>query len=163
MSSRIAMAELRSLRLGHLCRLMSQKDRYGRELAEAAGTLILFIGRSCPPANRCLRTCPRACATHVPCRQLTSNMPVGDFIEDKNAILPIDAVIQSNLRETTTRVLAFLTPRAAEPVLRALRHRHDFDHTLEEVGQQFLGDARAHPADRGQGLRKLQQPQLLKK
>ena len=71
------------------------------------------------------------------CRQLTSNMPVGDFIEDKNAILPIDAVIQSNLRETTTRVLAFLTPREE----RVLRMRFGIgmnsDHTLEEVGQQF--------------------------
>ena len=62
---------------------------------------------------------------------------LGDFIEDKNAILPIDAAIQSNLRETTTRVLAFSTPREE----RVLRMRFGIgmnsDHTLEEVGQQF--------------------------
>ena len=74
---------------------------------------------------------------------------LGDFIEDKNAILPIDAAIQSNLRETTTRVLASLTPREE----RVLRMRFGIgmntDHTLEEVGQQFSRDARAHPPDRG--------------
>ena len=76
---------------------------------------------------------------------------LGDFIEDKNAILPIDAAIQSNLRETTTRVLASLTPREE----RVLRMRFGIgmntDHTLEEVGQQFSVTQRAHPADRGQG------------
>ena len=62
---------------------------------------------------------------------------LGDFIEDKNAIPPIDAAIQSNLRETTTRVLASLTPREE----RVLRMRFGIgmnkDHTLQEVGQQF--------------------------
>ncbi len=76
---------------------------------------------------------------------------LGDFIEDKNAILPIDAAIQSNLRETTTRVLASLTPREE----RVLRMRFGIgmntDHTLEEVGQQFSVTQRAYPADRGEG------------
>ena len=62
---------------------------------------------------------------------------LGDFIEDKNAMIPVDAAIQSNLRETTTRVLASLTPREE----RVLRMRFGIgmntDHTLEEVGQQF--------------------------
>jgi DNA-binding CsgD family transcriptional regulator len=62
---------------------------------------------------------------------------LGDFIEDKNALLPIDSAIHSNLRETTTRVLASLTPREE----RVLRMRFGIgmntDHTLEEVGQQF--------------------------
>ena len=62
---------------------------------------------------------------------------LGDFIEDKNAVQPLDAAIQSNLRETTTRVLATLTPREE----RVLRMRFGIgmntDHTLEEVGQQF--------------------------
>ena len=62
---------------------------------------------------------------------------LGDFIEDKNAVLPLDAAIQANLRETTTRVLASLTARAE----RVLRMRFGIgmntDHTLEEVGQQF--------------------------
>jgi DNA-directed RNA polymerase specialized sigma24 family protein len=60
---------------------------------------------------------------------------LGDFIEDKNAILPIDAAIQSNLRETTTRVLVSVTPRE-ERVLR-MRFGMNKDHTLEEVGRQF--------------------------
>ena len=68
---------------------------------------------------------------------------LGDFIEDKNAVLPIDAAIQSNLRETTTRVLASLTPREE----RVLRMRFGIgmntDHTLEEVGQQFSSPASA--------------------
>ena len=76
---------------------------------------------------------------------------LGDFIEDKNAILPIDAAIQSNLRETTTRVLASLTPREE----RVLRMRFGIgmntDHTLEEVGQQFSVTQRAYSPDRGEG------------
>jgi RNA polymerase sigma factor (sigma-70 family) len=68
---------------------------------------------------------------------------LGDFIEDKNAVLPIDAAIQANLRETTTRVLATLTPREE----RVLRMRFGIgmntDHTLEEVGQQFSSPANA--------------------
>jgi RNA polymerase primary sigma factor len=59
----------------------------------------------------------------------------GDFIEDKNAILPIDAAIQSNQREITARVLASLTPREKR-VLR-MRIGMNTDHALEEVGQQF--------------------------
>ena len=76
---------------------------------------------------------------------------LGDFIEDKNAVIPVDAAIQANLKETVTRVLASLTPREE----RVLRMRFGIgmntDHTLEEVGQQFSRDPRAHPADRGQG------------
>ena len=66
------------------------------------------------------------------------DLHLGDFIEDPNVVLPIDAAIQSNLRETTTRVLASLTPREE----RVLRMRFGIgmntDHTLEEVGQQFM-------------------------
>src|SRR5215471_126830 len=62
---------------------------------------------------------------------------LGDLIEDKNAILPIDAVIQSNLRETTTRVLASLTPREERIVRMRFGLGMNSDHTLEEVGQQF--------------------------
>jgi RNA polymerase primary sigma factor len=62
---------------------------------------------------------------------------LGDLIEDKNAILPIDAAIQSNLRETTTRVLASLTPREERIVRMRFGIGLNADHTLEEVGQQF--------------------------
>ena len=84
---------------------------------------------------------------------------LGDFIEDRNAVLPIDAAIQSNLRETTTRVLASLTPREE----RVLRMRFGIgmntDHTLEEVGQQFSRHPRAHPPDRGQGAAETEAPE----
>ena len=83
---------------------------------------------------------------------------LGDFIEDKNAILPIDAAIQSNLRETTTRVLAFLTPREE----RVLRMRFGIgmnsDHTLEEVGQQFSVTRERIRQIEAKGLRKLKHP-----
>ena len=62
---------------------------------------------------------------------------LGDLIEDKNIILPIDAAIQSNLRETTTRVLASLTPREERIVRMRFGIGMNSDHTLEEVGQQF--------------------------
>ncbi len=76
---------------------------------------------------------------------------LGDFIEDKNAILPIDAAIQSNLRETTTRVLASLTPaRGARPA-HALRHRHEHRPHAGGGRPAVLGHPRAHPPDRGQG------------
>ncbi len=86
---------------------------------------------------------------------------LGDFIEDKNAVLPIDAAIQSNLRETTTRVLASLTPREE----RVLRMRFGIgmntDHTLEEVGQAVQRHPRTDPPDRGQGASQTEAPQPL--
>src|SRR5207244_7033291 len=62
---------------------------------------------------------------------------LGDLIEDKNAILPIDAMIQSNLRETTTRVLASLAPREERIVRMRFGLGLNCEHTLEEVGLQF--------------------------
>jgi RNA polymerase primary sigma factor len=62
---------------------------------------------------------------------------LGDFIEDKNAILPIDAVIQSNLRDTTTRVLASVTPREERVLRMRVGIGTNTEHTLEEVGLQF--------------------------
>jgi RNA polymerase primary sigma factor len=83
---------------------------------------------------------------------------LGDLIEDKNAILPIDAAIQSNLRETTTRVLASLTPREE----RILRMRFGIgmntDHTLEEVGQQFSVTRERIRQIEAKSLRKLKHP-----
>jgi RNA polymerase primary sigma factor len=83
---------------------------------------------------------------------------LGDFIEDKNAILPIDAAIQSNLRETTTRVLASVTPREE----RILRMRFGIgmnqDHTLEEVGQQFSVTRERIRQIEAKALRKLKHP-----
>ncbi len=88
---------------------------------------------------------------------------LGDFIEDKNAILPADAAIQSNLRETTTRVLASLTPREE----RVLRMRFGIgmntDHTLEEVGQQFSVTRERIRQIEAKALRKLKHPSRSRK
>jgi RNA polymerase primary sigma factor len=83
---------------------------------------------------------------------------LGDFIEDKNAVQPLDAAIQGNLRETTTRVLASLTPREE----RVLRMRFGIgmntDHTLEEVGQQFSVTRERIRQIEAKALRKLKHP-----
>ena len=81
---------------------------------------------------------------------------LGDFIEDKNAILPIDAAIQSNLRETTTRVLASLTPREETRAAHALRHRHEHRPHARRGRPAVRGHPRAHPPDRGQGAAQAQ-------
>ncbi len=83
---------------------------------------------------------------------------LGDLIEDKNAILPIDAVIQSNLRETTTRVLASLTPREERVVRMRFGLGMNSDHTLEEVGQQFSVTRERIRQIEAKALRKLKHP-----
>ncbi|MGC6499166.1 MAG: RNA polymerase sigma factor RpoD [Henriciella sp.] len=88
---------------------------------------------------------------------------LGDFIEDKMALLPVDAAIQSNLRQTTTRVLASLTPREE----RVLRMRFGIgmntDHTLEEVGQQFSVTRERIRQIEAKALRKLKHPSRSRK
>ena len=88
---------------------------------------------------------------------------LGDFIEDKNAVLPVDAAIHSSLRETTTRVLASLTPREE----RVLRMRFGIgmntDHTLEEVGQQFSVTRERIRQIEAKALRKLKHPSRSRK
>ena len=83
---------------------------------------------------------------------------LGDFIEDKNTILPIDAAIQSNLRETTTRVLASLTPREERIVRMRFGIGMNTDHTLEEVGQQFSVTRERIRQIEAKALRKLKHP-----
>ena len=83
---------------------------------------------------------------------------LGDLIEDKNAILPIDAAIQSNLRETTTRVLASLTPREERIVRMRFGLGMKSDHTLEEVGQQFSVTRERIRQIEAKALRKLKHP-----
>ncbi len=91
------------------------------------------------------------------------DLHLGDFIEDKNAVLPLDAAIQANLRETTTRVLASLTPREE----RVLRMRFGIgmntDHTLEEVGQQFSVTRERIRQIEAKALRKLKHPSRSRK
>ncbi|MBT4463296.1 MAG: RNA polymerase sigma factor RpoD [Rhodospirillaceae bacterium] len=88
---------------------------------------------------------------------------LGDFIEDKNAVQPLDAAIQANLRETTTRVLASLTAREE----RVLRMRFGIgmntDHTLEEVGQQFSVTRERIRQIEAKALRKLKHPSRSRK
>jgi RNA polymerase primary sigma factor len=88
---------------------------------------------------------------------------LGDFIEDKNAVIPLDSAIQSNLRETTTRVLSSLTPREE----RVLRMRFGIgmntDHTLEEVGQQFSVTRERIRQIEAKALRKLKHPSRSRK
>jgi RNA polymerase primary sigma factor len=83
---------------------------------------------------------------------------LGDLIEDKNAILPIDAAIQSNLRDTTTRVLASLTPREERIVRMRFGLGMNSDHTLEEVGQQFWLTRERIRQIEAKALRKLKHP-----
>ena len=88
---------------------------------------------------------------------------LGDFIEDKNAVIPVDAAIQANLKETVTRVLASLTPREE----RVLRMRFGIgmntDHTLEEVGQQFSVTRERIRQIEATALRKLKHPSRSRK
>jgi RNA polymerase primary sigma factor len=83
---------------------------------------------------------------------------LGDFIQDENAVIPIDAAIQSNLRQTTTKILSSLTPREE----RVLRMRFGIgmnsDHTLEEVGQQFSVTRERIRQIEAKALRKLKHP-----
>jgi len=88
---------------------------------------------------------------------------LGDFIEDKNVVLPLDSAIQDNLKETTTRVLSSLTPREE----RVLRMRFGIgmntDHTLEEVGQQFSVTRERIRQIEAKALRKLKHPSRSRK
>ena len=110
-------------------------------------------------SRRCARCCrsPRSHCRWNPIGD-EEDSHLGDFIEDKNSILPIDAAIQSNLRETTTRVLALLAPREE----RVLRMRFGIgmngDHTLKEVGQQFSLTRERIRQIEARALRKLKHP-----
>jgi len=83
---------------------------------------------------------------------------LGDFIEDKNAILPIDAVIQSNLRETTARALALLTPREERVIRMRFGIGMKTENTLEQVGRQFSLTRERIRQIEAKGLRKLKHP-----
>jgi RNA polymerase primary sigma factor len=83
---------------------------------------------------------------------------LGDLIGDKNAILPIDAMIQSNLRETTTRLLASLTPREERIVRMRFGLGMNSDHTLEQVGQQFSVTRERIRQIEAKAIRKLKHP-----
>jgi RNA polymerase primary sigma factor len=83
---------------------------------------------------------------------------LGDFVEDKNGILPIDAAMQSNLRETTARVLASLTAREKRILRMRFGISMNTDHTLEAVGQQFSLTCERIRQIQARALRKLKHP-----
>ena len=86
---------------------------------------------------------------------------LGDFIEDKNAVLPLDAAIQANLRETTTRGAGVADAARGARAAHALRHRHEHRPHAGRSRPAVLGDPRAHPPDRGQGAAQAEAPEPL--
>jgi len=114
------------------------------------------LGMPLEKVRRVLKIAKEPLSLDTPIGEEESHL--GDFIEDTNAILPLDAAIQSELRETTTRVLASLTAREE----RILRMRFGIgmnkDHTLEEVGQQFWVTRERIRQIEAKALRKLKHP-----
>jgi RNA polymerase primary sigma factor len=108
--------------------------------------------------NKTLKIAKEPISLETPVGDDDGDSSVGDFIEDKNAIMPFDAAVQSNLRDTTTRILATLTPREE----RVLRMRFGIgmntDHTLEEVGVQFSVTRERIRQIEAKALRKLKHP-----
>ncbi len=136
-------------------------SKWQEEKAERNRQSLARLTKALPPifpSAVLSRALSRPFVPPTPRLAIDSYSHLGDLIEDKNAILPIDAAIQSNLRATTTRVLAFLTPREE----RVLRMRFGIgmnsDHTLEEVGQQFAVTRERIRQIEAKGLRKLKHP-----
>ncbi len=139
------------------------RNKFGREFDHFDAEPLGIIGREdCKSPGISDDNSPEPISLETPIGD-EEDSHLGDFIEDKNAVLPIDAAIQSNLRETTTRVLASLTPREE----RVLRMRFGIgmntDHTLEEVGQQFSVTRERIRQIEAKALRKLKHPSRSRK
>ena len=147
----------------HMMEAISKIARTSRQLLSEIGRepnpeeLAEKLGMPLEKVQRVLKVAKEPLSLETPIGD-EEDSHLGDFIEDKNAILPIDAAIQSNLRETTTRVLASVTPREE----RILRMRFGIgmnkDHTLEEVGQQFSVTRERIRQIEAKALRKLKHP-----
>ena len=147
----------------HMIESISKIVRKSRQMFNEIGReptpeeLAKKLGMSLEKVRRVLKIVKEPLSLETPIGD-EEDSHLGDFIEDKNAILPIDAAIQSNLRETTTRVLASVTPREE----RVLRMRFGIgmnkDHTLEEVGQQFSVTRERIRQIEAKALRKLKHP-----
>ena len=147
----------------HMIEAMSKIVRTSRQLLLEIGReptpeeLARKLGISLEKVRKVLKIAKEPLSLETPIGD-EADSHLGDFIEDKNAILPIDAAIQSNLRETTTLVLAFLTPREE----RVLRMRFGIgmntDHTLEQVGHQFSLTRERIRQIEARALRKLKHP-----
>src|SRR5207245_3549950 len=147
----------------HMIEVISKIARTSRQILNEIGReptpeeLAEKLGMPLERVRKSLKIAKEPLSTETPVGD-EEDSHLGDFIEVKNAILPIDAAIQSNLRETTTRVLASLTPREE----RVLRMRFGIgmntDHTLEEVGQQFSVTRERIRQIAAKALRKLKHP-----
>jgi RNA polymerase primary sigma factor len=152
----------------HMIETINKLHRAGKQLVQMLGRepfpeeLAEKLGMSLDKVRAVLKIAKEPISLESPVGEEEDSY-LGDFIEDKNAVLPIDAAIQSNLRETTTRVLASLTPREE----RVLRMRFGIgmntDHTLEEVGQQFSVTRERIRQIEAKALRKLKHPSRSRK
>src|SRR5450830_221777 len=147
----------------HMIETINKLNRISRQMLNEIGReptpeeLAMKLGMPLEKVRKVLKIAKEPLSLETPIGD-EEDSHLGDFIEDKNAILPIDAAIQSSLRETTTRVLASLTAREE----RVLRMRFGIgmnsDHTLEEVGQQFSVTRERIRQIEAKALRKLKHP-----
>ena len=161
--SRSLTEQARTIRIPvHMIEVASKIIRTSRKMLNEIGReprpeeLAEKLGMPLEKVRRVLKIAKEPLSLDTPIGEEESHL--GDFIEDTNAILPLDAAIQSELRETTTRVLASLTAREE----RILRMRFGIgmnkDHTLEEVGQQFWVTRERIRQIEAKALRKLKHP-----
>ena len=152
----------------HMIETISKLVRTSRQMLHEIGRepqpeeLAVKLGMSLEKVRKVLKIAKEPISLETPIGD-EEDSHLGDFIEDKNAVLPIDAAIQGNLRETTTRVLSTLTAREE----RVLRMRFGIgmntDHTLEEVGQQFSVTRERIRQIEAKALRKLKHPSRSRK
>ena len=152
----------------HMIETISKLVRTSRQMLHEIGRepqpeeLAVKLGMSLDKVRKVLKIAKEPISLETPIGD-EEDSHLGDFIEDKNAVLPIDAAIQGNLRETTTRVLSTLTAREE----RVLRMRFGIgmntDHTLEEVGQQFSVTRERIRQIEAKALRKLKPPSRSRK
>src|SRR5215467_7864967 len=138
------------LRTGHQMQRESGREPTPEELAEK-------VGMPLEKVRKVLKITKEPISLETPIGD-EEDSHLGDFIEDTNAVLPIDAAIQSNLRETTTRVLATLSAREERIVRMRFGIGMNKDHTLEEVGQQFSVTRERIRQIEAKALRKLKHP-----
>src|ERR1700735_4869515 len=161
--------QARTIRLPvHMTEIINKIVRTSRQMLHEIGReptpeeLAEQLGMSLEQVRKVLKIAKEPISLETPIGD-EEDSHLGDFIEDKNAILPLDAAMQANLRETTTRVLASLTAREE----RVLRMRFGIgmntDHTLEEVGQQFSVTRERIRQIEAKALRKLRHPSRSKR
>jgi len=147
----------------HMAEMIGKIVRTSRQMLNEIGReptpeeLAKKVGMSLEKVRRVLKIAKEPLSLETPIGD-EGDSNLGDLIEDKNVIQPIDAMIQSNLRETTTRVLASLTPREERIVRMRFGLGMNADHTLEQVGQQFSVTRERIRQIEAKALRKLKHP-----